>query len=112
MGFNYHARKVRDSRLPPWHRFVALRECVASFSWCTGLRFNDLMQRYGLPRSRNPPLPPPDDAFLIGAINALEKERNIFLERRRAFERSRVRAKMRGNRQLSKAEREIVRAMV
>jgi hypothetical protein len=113
MGFNQDARLVRDGRLPPWRRFAALRECVRSFCWCTGLHFQETMERFGVPMAtRTPPRPPPDDDFLLGAINALEKERNVFLERQRAFARSRIRAKMRGNRQLSKAEREIVRAMI
>jgi hypothetical protein len=50
--------------------------------------------------------------LLLGAINALEKERNVFLERQHAFARGRIRARMRGNRQLSKVEREIVRTMI
>jgi len=112
MGFNQDARRVRDGRLSPWRRFAALRECVASFSWCTGMRFTDLMKHFDVPMSPRPSRPPPDDAFLLGAINALEKERNVFLERQRAFARGRIRAKMRGNRQLSKAEREIIRTMI
>ena len=46
------------------------------------------------------------DERILRALDALEKERNQMLEKLRDFDMKRVRAKMRGRRTLSKAERE------
>jgi hypothetical protein len=52
-----------------------------------------------------PGRPPPTDEFLRRTLDPAERERNVSLQRLRAFQTRRVRARARGTRQLSAAER-------
>jgi hypothetical protein len=106
MSFLSSARKVRDPNLPLWKRYSALRGCVASFSFLTKQSYNSLLERLGLTWSVLRPAPPPTDAFLRRTLDRLERERTLYLAGLRSFELRRVRAKMRGRRQLSRAERD------
>ncbi|HST61698.1 MAG TPA: hypothetical protein VLK84_23565 [Longimicrobium sp.] len=105
MSFLSSARKVRDPDLPLWKRYSALRGCVASFSFLTQRSYNGTLERLGLTWSIVRPADPPTDAFLRRTLDLLERERSRYLAGLRGFELRRVRAKMRGRRQLSRAER-------
>lgn len=105
MSFNYHARRVRDPNHPQWRRLSSLRACVRSYCTLTGTGYTNFSTYLGLDFPFDPQRPPPTDAFLRRALDEVERERNRYLERLRVFERRRVLAKTRGNRQLSTAER-------
>lgn len=105
MSFLSSARKVRDPDLPLWKRYSALRGCVVSFSFLTKQSYNGTLERLGLTWSVLRPADPPTDEFLRRTLDRLERERTLYLAGLRSFELRRVRAKMRGRRQLSRAER-------
>ena len=105
MSFASAARRVRDPGLTPWRRLSALRGCVSSFCWLTGLPYRATLERLGITWMIGRPSDPPTDAFLRRTLEALERERNRYLSGLRTFELRRVRAKMRGGRQLSRDER-------
>lgn len=104
MSFLSSARDVRDPALPVWRRYSALRGCVRSFSFLTRRSYLETLERLGLTWSILRPEDPPSDAFLRRTLDLLERERNLYLVRLRSFELRRVRAKMRGRRQLSRAD--------
>jgi hypothetical protein len=104
MSFPAAARQVRDPECSIWLRLSSLRGCVASFCWLTGLKYRATLVEMGLdPESVRGVVP--TDAFLLETLEALEKERARYLERLREFERTRIVAKAKGDRQLSNAER-------
>lgn len=105
MSFLSSARKVRDPDLPLWKRYSALRGCVVSFSFLTKRSYTGTLERLGLTWSVLRPADPPTDEFLRRTLDLLERERTLYLAGLRSFELRRVRAKMRGRRQLSRAER-------
>lgn len=110
MSFPYYARRVRDPERGAWRRFSSLRACVSSFCWLTGLRYRATLEALRLdPESVRGTRP--TDAFLLGTLKALETERARYMERLAEFERTRITAKVKGNRQLSSAERAALRAM-
>ncbi|HLM68265.1 MAG TPA: hypothetical protein VK358_12090 [Longimicrobium sp.] len=111
MSFASGARQVRDPALPLWRRYSALRGCVASFSSLTQRSYNATLERLGLTWSIVRPADPPTDEFLRRTLDLLERERNRYLAGLRAFELRRVRAKMRGGRQPSRAERDGLAAL-
>jgi hypothetical protein len=104
MSFGYYARRVRDPERGTWRRFSALRACVASFCWLTGVRYRTTLEALKLdPESVRGAIP--TDAFLLETLAALEMERARYLERLHDFESTRIDRKAKGNRQLSSAER-------
>lgn len=105
MSFVSDARSVRDPALGPWRRLAKLRGCVRSFSFLAGLSYRTTLERLGITWTLQRPSDPPTDAFLRRTLDALERERNRYLAGLRGFETRRVRAKMRGGRQLSRDER-------
>ena len=111
MSFNHQARRVRDAGHPPWRRLSSLRACVRSYCRLTGAGYANLGAYLGLDFSYDPARPPPTDAFLRRVLDEVERERNAYLERLRVFERRRVRTKAHGNRQMSHAERTLLREM-
>lgn len=111
MSFNYHARRVRDPGHPPWRRLSSLRACVRSYCVLTGAGYANLSTYLGLDFPFDPERPPPADEFLRRVLDEVERERNRYLERLRVFERRRILAKARGNRQPSSAERTLLREM-
>jgi hypothetical protein len=111
MSFASSARQVRDPALPLWRRYSALRGCVASFSFLTQRSYNATLERLGLRWSVVRPADPPTDEFLRRTLDLLERERNRYLAGLRTFELRRVRAKMRGRRQPSRAERDGLAAL-
>lgn len=96
MSFNYYARKVRDPRLDMQIRRSALGSCILRLGWLTRQSFLATRRRYAA--QFNPRAIPPREEDLLDALAALEKARNRFLERLRAFERRRIREKLRGRR--------------
>lgn len=104
MSFSQSARQVRDPEVGVWLRLSSLRGCVASLCWLTGLKYRATLVEMGIdPESIRGTVPA--DAFLLETLDALETERARYLERRRAFEQTRIAAKGKGDRQLSNAER-------
>lgn len=111
MSFNYQARRVRDAGHPPWLRLSSLRACVRSYCALTGGSYPSVSAYLGIDFLLEPGREPPDDAFLQRTLDQVERERRGALERLRAFEKMRVSAKERGNRQLSTAERTALREL-
>lgn len=111
MSFNYYARRVRDGGRSPWMRLSSIRACVSSYCWLTGAGYRRMLEHLQLDHSHAIPRDPPTDEFLRRTLDHVERERSAYLERLRAFERKRIRAKVRGNRQLSSAERARLREM-
>jgi hypothetical protein len=97
MSFNNYARKVRNPRLDLPVRRSALASCILRLAWLTKRSYlatrAPFAARYNLDRPRQP-----DEEELLEALVAIERERNRFLERVRAFERRRIREKLRGRR--------------
>ena len=105
MSFNYQARQVRDPAHPPWLRLSALRACVRRFCTLTGGKYASVSAYLGIDFLFEPGREPPTDEFLRRTLDQVERERSVSLDRLRGFEKKRIRAKARGNRQLSTAER-------
>jgi hypothetical protein len=101
MSFNTFARKVLDPKFPFKSRRAAFGSCLVRFRrpkesfrhayW----RYS---QRFGFDEDT-----PDAGVRLNRAMNALNKERNLFLDRLRLFEKKRIKEKMRGRRTPSKA---------
>ena len=111
MSFASQARRVRDPEHPRWWRMSSLKGCVSSFCRLTGLPFRATLERLGFTYTPQIPRDPPSDEALRRTLDALERERNRHLDRLRSFELRRVRAKMRGGRQLSLADGESLDAL-
>lgn len=101
MSFYTDARRVRRNDLPFSHRLCAFRSCITLFHWLTGRGFNKTFARYDKKFDLDITAKDFNDR-IIKAINALEIERRLFLEKLRVFERKRIREKMLGKRQPSK----------
>jgi hypothetical protein len=111
MSFHYQARRVRDPGHPPWLRLSSLRACVRSYCALTGGSYAKVSAYLEIDLRYEPGRAPPADEFLRRTLDQVERERSWSLERLRAFEKKRVRAKSHGNRQLSTAERTALREM-
>lgn len=101
MSFFTDSRKVRSNDLPSSRRLCAFRSCVGHFHWLTRQGFNSVLGRY----EREFDLDVNAENFnerVVQAINSLEIERRLFLEKLNAFERKRIREKMLGKRSPSK----------
>lgn len=111
MSFTSQARQARDPDVPPWLRLSSARACVRSYCQLTRTSYAATLQALGLAQTHHDRLPPPSDAVLREALDVVERARNLYLDRLRSLERGRIRAKMHGNRQLSNAEREVLRTL-
>lgn len=111
MSFTSAARQVRDPSTPPWLRLSSIRACVRSYCSLTRTPYDATLQHFGLAQTIHDRLPPPAEEVCREVLNVVERARNIYLDRLRSVERNRIRAKMRGNRQLSNAERELLRTI-
>jgi hypothetical protein len=111
MSFNYQARRVRDPEHPLWLRLSSLRACVRSYCRLTGGSYANVSAYLEIDLGYDPDRQPPGDEFLRRTLDQVERERSWSLERLRAFEKKRVRAKAYGNRHLSTAERTALREM-
>lgn len=103
MSFNYHARKIRNSQLPLTKRRSRLSSCIMHLSWLTNRHFQEVRQSYVRNYSLDSP-EGPTESQLLAALDAIEVERNLYLEKLRAFERKRIREKMKGQRHLRKGD--------
>jgi len=101
MSFHSLARRVRRSDLPFPHRHGAFRSCVERYHWLTKQGFQATYARYrdhfGLDAES-----PGAGERLCQAMDALEAERHLFLERLRLFDKKRCKEKMQGRRSPSK----------
>ena len=97
-SFNYYARKARDPKINVWARLSALNSCIMRYCDLTHQRFPAVRERLILPLGvgRAHQNKPPSEQQLWDVVAVLETERNIFLERLRAFDRRRIREKARG----------------
>ena len=97
MSFNYYARKVRNPRLPLKVRCSSLSSCILRLGWLRRQKYLATRAQFAkyLPATGPMRL---DEAQLLVALAAIEIERNRFLEQIRAFERKRIREKLRGRR--------------
>lgn len=111
MSFNTQARRVRDPAHPIWVRLSSLRACVRSYCTLTGGSYTRVSAYLELDFRFERGGEPPTDEFLRRTLDQVERERNASLQRLRAFQTRRVRAKARGNRQLSTAERTTLREL-
>ena len=108
-SFHHAARKVRDPERTPWLRLSALRGCVSSFCWLTGQPYRATLVRFGI--SPEQVTSPPGADFLHATLARIEAERDRYHAARAAFDAARRETKRAGGRQLSNAEREMLRRM-
>ena len=95
MSFNYHARKVRNADLDIWIRWSNLHSCLSSVVRPGSFQF----WRRGLFGAWEiSPENPPTHRQLTEALDRLTVQRNRRLDALRAYERRRIREKMRGKR--------------
>ena len=105
MGSNFQsqARKARQPSAPPSHRAHAFGSCVMCFAFLTGQSYTEtlarLASRFGYASRRDA-----TTEQLSASIDALEVERNQFLQRLSAFARHRITRKHRGQRTPTSAE--------
>lgn len=106
MSFNYFARKVMNPNLPMGVRYSALHSCILRLVWKTGEPFTKAVARlnseFGF-KTKDP-----SDYQLLSTLAAVERERNLVLEKVRAFEHRRIREKIRGKRCISKKDQNTV----
>lgn len=101
MSFRTYARKVRKVDLPFKNRRSAFRSCINSYCGLTKQEFQITCERYSDRFGFNADIPDAGDR-LNQAMDALETERNIFLQRLRQFDNTRIKEKIRGRRFPSK----------
>ena len=95
MSFQTYARKVRKMDLPFKNRHSAFLSCVNSYCWLTKQEFQFTYTRYSNRFGFNSDIPNAGDR-LNQAMDNLEKERNIFVEKWRLFGQKRIEEKSRG----------------
>ena len=95
MSFNTYARKVRDPNRDIWMRWSNIYSCLGYVAMGQAFR-NRHEELFG--HWKIGPGNPPTHEQLIAAINTIEAERSLQLEKLRVFERRRIREKMRGKR--------------
>ena len=110
MSFRSSSRQLRQlERAFTWRR-SCFRACLESYSYLTrqshGALYARFADEFGFDCGA-----PDADARLVRALDALEKERNQLLEKLRAFDMKRVRAKTWGRRTLSRAEQDYLLAI-
>jgi hypothetical protein len=101
--FQFQARKARHPAASPSRRAFAYGSCVTCFAFLTGQSYTAtltrLASRFGYTSYRNATA-----EQLIASLDALEVERNQFLQRLSAFARHRITRKHRGQRAPTSAE--------
>ncbi|HEX8832742.1 MAG TPA: hypothetical protein VF719_01015 [Abditibacteriaceae bacterium] len=101
MSFKTYARRARRNDLPFNRRRTAFRACIELYGWLTNQKFTATYTRFSNHFGFDEAVPDADER-LDRAINALETERNLFLEKLRAFDRCRTKEKFRGRRSPTK----------
>lgn len=107
MSFNIYSRKVRNIHLPIAHRRSALASCILRLGWLKRQKYQVVRARFANTYKLDSPNTP-TEADLLAALAAIERERNTFLEKIRAFERKRIREKHRGQRHPRKKDVELL----
>ncbi len=102
MSFHTDARKVRKVDMPFTQRRAAFRSCIESYIWLINGKFNSTYTRFSNHFGLDTDVPNAADR-LSQAMEALEKERNLFLEKLRLFDKKRIREKARGQRSPSES---------
>jgi hypothetical protein len=131
MSFTKDARRVRNFRIPLKLRRDALTRCIVHLVLFSGLRrtartreafqvelreMNQLGQRFFLRFAKQVPTFTFDldriqeftEEELLDALRLVEAEWNRFLVRKRAFDQKRIRQKVRGIRQVRRADRDVL----
>lgn len=106
MSFNHYARKVMNPTLPMGVRYSALHSCILRLARKTGEPFSQARDRLNLKygfRRRNP-----TEYQLLSTLVAIERERNLACEQLRAYERRRIKEKMRGKRRIPEGEQKVL----
>ena len=90
MSFNQYSRKVRDVRLDLWVRLAALRSCISRVSFLEGQSYSSMLarlnQKYDFDRYKDQqPDLLPNEKSLLAALNEVEAERRIILNRLQVF---------------------------
>ncbi|MDY6899653.1 MAG: hypothetical protein SWZ49_16480 [Cyanobacteriota bacterium] len=101
MSFQTYARKVRKTELSFKSRRSAFRSCINSYCWLTKQEIQFTYTRYSNRFGFNSDIPKDSKKIsdrLNQAMDNLEEERNIFLEKLRLFGRKRIEEKMHGRR--------------
>lgn len=110
MSFRLIARWMREPQRSFAERHIGFRSCLEGYSYFCRQSHGAIYERFANEFGFNEKVPDANRR-LLRALNALEKERAQKLERLRVFDMKRVRAKARGRRTLSKAERENLAAI-
>ncbi len=90
--------------LPLHVRRGALRSCISQLPFRTYEGYNEIIARYDSKFGFNSRSS--TEHQLLATLRAIVAERNLYLEKLRAFERKRIRAKSRGRRTFSKADQQ------
>jgi hypothetical protein len=102
MSFHTHARLVRRGDLPLHRRRAAFCSCIQCYCWLINEKFSATYLRYykhfGLDFDKLEV-----SERLNQAMDGLEAERHLFLERLRLFDKRRIKEKIQGRRSPSKA---------
>ena len=101
MSFHTYAKNVRRENLSFKARRSAFRSCIVRYHRLIRRKLDVTYLRYSKHFGFDGDVPDAGDR-LGQAIDALEKERNLFLEQLRLFDKKRVKEKMRGHRFPSK----------
>ena len=94
MSFNHYARKVHDPTRPLGQRRSALGSCLLRLGWLTGQKYSAMCRHFQINFSAEVMT----DQILRQKILEIELARNQFLHQLQAYERKRIREKMRGQR--------------
>ena len=88
-------------------RRSALASCILLMAWLSGKSYLQMRSCYAAKYNLDRPNTP-SPAQLIAPIAEIERDRNQYLEIQRAYDRKRLRQKLRGQRQPRKADSEIL----
>ncbi len=103
-SFNNNARKAHNRGLPLSVRYSALSSCMLRMGWLTGRTFLLIRSRYAPQLDTGSSIRLNEAQLLV----AIERDRNIYLEALRRFERLRIRQKQRGLRHPLKRDKEVL----
>ncbi|WP_103670051.1 hypothetical protein [Pseudanabaena sp. BC1403] len=102
-SFHTHARIVRRNDLPFHYRRSAFRSCIQVYRWLIRQKFQVTYLRYSKFFGFDENISESNER-LNKAIDALETERNLFLEQLRLFDKKRIKEKVGGRRLPSNIE--------
>lgn len=100
MSFQVHARNARDGSRPINHRHSSFRSCVQLYRWLIRSGFRETYEWFASASG----LAELSDARIRSAMDALETERGLFLDRLTSFDARRIQEKRLGRRGVTQAE--------